>query len=315
MKQFYYAVTVLLYLTACSIRHSSLSDELGVRVVHHAVLAVSTEAVRFPFGGISGIDYDAKHNKYVAISDDKGEFGPPRAYLFRLSRNNQVEHIKEVVLTFGQESDIALLEVDPESVRFLSSDSIIWASELGNVFVTDLNAGRTSEFKIPIEFLPSDQVGSGARNNKFIEGISFLEGRKKVVFALESSLKQDGPVATTEAGAFTRILVFDFAKQKLLNEYLYPLDPIPLGSIATPPWSDNGVSEVLAIDDRRLLILERSGRHIGNMNFEYNVRCYLVSIAGTELALANSIDSETLEILEKELVFEMSDLIDTEEKL
>lgn len=311
-RVFLFAVSISL----CSCAHKgvlgNVKRALSATVYSHQEFKVPGSLAAFPVGGISGLDYDADQNKYIAISDDKGEYGPPRAYRFGLSNTDEIVEFEEIILAESS-SPNGGGTIDAESVRFLSSTSIVWSSEEGKVFVTNLNKLSTNEFKLPPHVLLSEHETIGARNNKFIEGVSFLRGKEKIVFALETSLKQDGPVATKDKGALSRILVFDFATQVLLDEYLYPLDPIPVESEAVPPWSDNGVSEVLAIDDSRLLVLERSGRHIGNMDFSYSVRCYLVSIDRAGLAQTTSSGSEAISILEKELVFEMDDLIDPEE--
>ena len=310
---FFFAVSVL--LSACSHKEvlGNTKHVPAAAVYSHQMFNVPENLTKYPVGGISGLDYDPEQKKYIAISDDKGEHGPVRAYRFGLSNTDEIVEFEEIILAESSPLNDRSEVIDAESVRFLSSRSILWSSEEGKVYVTNLDTTQTKEFKLPQHVLLNEQKNIGARKNKFIEGVSFLKGKEKIVFALETTLKQDGPVATTQAGALTRILVFDFAKQSLLNEYFYPLDSIPVASTATPPWSDNGVSEVLAIDDNRMLVLERSGRHIGNMDFAYSVRCYLVYIPDAKSPLLTNRGFKVLATLEKELVFEMSDFVDPEE--
>jgi hypothetical protein len=60
----------------------------------------------------------------------------------------------------------------------------------------------------------------------------------------------------------------------VLAQYAYPLDPVPGG----PGQADNGISEILALDARRLLVLERSGRRRGG-GFVFDTRLYVVDVA------------------------------------
>jgi hypothetical protein len=88
---------------------------------------------------------------------------------------------------------------------------------------------------------------------------------------MESSIYQDRSIASVDAGAFARFTKFD-SGGKVLGEYVYPLDPIPVKSAGE--HSDNGVSEVLAADDNRLLVLERSGVNDGHNHWTSHIRLY-----------------------------------------
>jgi len=65
-----------------------------------------------------------------------------------------------------------------------------------------------------------------------------------------------------------------------LAQYAYPLDPIPIaatGGKTTPRMTE--VSEILALDDRTLLVVERSGYEIDELVFKFAVRIYEATVA------------------------------------
>lgn len=71
--------------------------------------------------------------------------------------------------------------------------------------------------------------------------------RWKITFiAVESSLKQDGPIASPINSGTSRLLQFsidaDGRPSKQLHEYLYITDPVP--QVSKFGINDNGVSEV-----------------------------------------------------------------------
>ncbi|MCZ3114931.1 esterase-like activity of phytase family protein, partial [Acinetobacter baumannii] len=65
----------------------------------------------------------------------------------------------------------------------------------------------------------------------------------------------------------------------VLAQYVYPLDAIPAAP-APGRSADNGVTEILAIDDNRLLTLERAGVQGADGTFTTYVRLYQIDIRG-----------------------------------
>jgi hypothetical protein len=85
---------------------------------------------------------------------------------------------------------------------------------------------------------------------------------------------QDGPVSTVAVGGVTRITKLD-RQGKVAAQYAYRLDPI---QAAPARRGDNGISEILALDDHRLLVLERSGVEDESGRFAYHCRLYVVDV-------------------------------------
>src|SRR5688572_33294705 len=94
---------------------------------------------------------------------------------------------------------------------------------------------------------------------------------------MESALYQDGPIATPSAGAIARLTRLD-RDGNVLAQYAYPLDPIQAAPTGTN--GDNGFSEILALDDNRALLLERSGVEGGYGVWKMYMRVYAIDTTG-----------------------------------
>ena len=67
----------------------------------------------------------------------------------------------------------------------------------------------------------------------------------------------DGSLPTADAGALTRVTRFDVSTGTATAQYAYPLDPI-----TAPNGEENGLSDLVALDDDNFLVIERShGTH------------------------------------------------------
>ena len=151
----------------------------------------------------------------------------------------------------------------------------LWSSE------GDINAGRppalrradldgTFRDRFP---LPA-ALTAGVRHNLAYEGMAFTPSGDLWV-GLEAPAAQDGPVATPQAGALTRLTLLDrFGAVK--RQVAYPLDPVWK---ATPGKnSESGLSELLWLDDKRLLVLERAGVQVEGTNYAFHCRLYLADL-------------------------------------
>jgi hypothetical protein len=86
--------------------------------------------------------------------------------------------------------------------------------------------------------------------------LTFAPDGRSLWASIEWPLYGDGPIPTTRQGAVVRMTQFQ-RDGRVLRQFAYPLDAIP----AEPgPGKDaeNGVSEILALPDGELLVLERA---------------------------------------------------------
>jgi ribA/ribD-fused uncharacterized protein len=250
-------------------------------------------------GGLSGLDYQAATDTWISESDDKSEFSPARFYTLRLNYDeakfSSVE-VTDVTLfrqpdgTIYPDKAHALAQggdiPDLESVRFDPGDGSIWYTSEGdrrlgmNPFVR--HAARDGRFLAelpqPAMFRVHPHEEAGPRHNLSFEGLTFAPDGRTLWLAMEAPLYQDGPVPTPAAGAFSRLTHYDRAG-KILGQFAYPIDAIPVAA-APGKWNDNGVSEMLAINDHEFLLLERCGAQSADGGSHFHIRLYAVDVAG-----------------------------------
>jgi hypothetical protein len=63
----------------------------------------------------------------------------------------------------------------------------------------------------------------------------------------------------------------------MLAQFAYPIDPIPV-SPAPGRWADNGVSEILTVNEHQLLAIERAGVQGADDVFTFYIRIYEMDV-------------------------------------
>ncbi|PDV89793.1 hypothetical protein CO652_05415 [Rhizobium sp. H4] len=236
------------------------------------------------FGGISGLDFDAATGHYLAISDDRSDKAPARFYELDVdvdaSGLKGVSVVKHVTLKDKNGEPFAAKTVDPESIR-LGKDGIYWGSEgdakvLLPPFVRVAAPDGTflREFKLPEGFAPTIDKSTGIRDNLAFEDLGVAPSGDLFV-GVEAALYQDGPKPSLTTGSLSRIIRYDGATGEPKAQYVYPVSPIPQAAAKPDGGNDNGMSEMLALDDHRLLAVERSyAEGVGN-----NIKIMIMDVA------------------------------------
>jgi hypothetical protein len=279
-------------------------------------------------GGLSGIDYDAANDEWVMICDDRSQHNPARYYRARLAFDQHA--FTSVQLTgvttmrqpdgsaypskeayrpgVGAVPDLEALRVDPR-------DASIWYASEGDArlgldpFVR--HAARDGRFvaglPLPPLFTVAQDQRSGPRNNEAFEGLSFSPDGNSLWASLEGPLYQDGPLPDPTHGAASRITHFS-RNGKVLGQYVYPLDAIP----ARPGpgmASNNGISEILAIGDSKLLVLERAGVQGADGGYQTFVRLHEIDTAhATDVQHTQSLKAASYTPVRKRLVLDLATL-------
>ena len=272
---------VLMCISGCvSQQKSQWCDDSQARKAVSHYSGVLLQPNDLSWGGISAIDFEPVSNQLYVISDNRSETGAARIFQLDLTNEFQIQSTRGAYLSYGLDSVLSGKEVDAEAIRLHPDGWAIWSSEMpvkqSGVYITNLEDGVTRPLDIPSHVQYSDEGTTGYRPNQFIEGISFTPDYKYLFLALEAPLFQDDELPTTQRGADTRLLLYRVADFSLLAEYVVRLDPVPLESKALPKLQDNGISEILALDTEKLFILERSGSHVGDYDFDFNTRLYCV---------------------------------------
>ena len=238
-------------------------------------------------GGLSGIDYDPAADLYYLISDDRSAYSPTRFYTARLkiTEHEFSDAALQTVVTLlrpdgtpypprGSDDDDA---ADGEAIRFdRITGSLWWTSEgdrapgrragkprLIDPFIrqSSLDGRHMGEAPLDPMFRMSAQE-RGPRDNRAFEGATLSADAQSLWIAMEGPLIEDGPMPTSSRGAWSRFSRHDRMSSNAFGpmtmQHAYPIDPIPAEGALTLRHALNGVSEILAIDTNRFLVLERA---------------------------------------------------------
>lgn len=269
-------------------------------------------------GGLSGLDYDATTDRWLAVSDDKSEHGPARAYRLKIDYDESGVSgavATEVVPLRRPDGSTYPPETAPdfESLRIDPRDGSLWYASEGSEerglppFVRRAGPAGDHRDELPHlhRFAYSTCRGLGLRRNLAFEGLAFARDGNSLWLAVEGPLKQDGPVPTTTGGALTRLTRLG-RDGTVLAQYAYPLSPVPLAP-AEGKLADNGVSEIFALTDDRLLVLERSGRQDEAGVWRFTARLFEADCAGaTEIGDRPALAGDGICPLAKHLVFDFT---------
>ncbi|MBD8893069.1 esterase-like activity of phytase family protein [Roseibium litorale] len=264
---------------------SDCSASISLSFLGEVTLPTGTMIDGVEFGGISGLDYDFPSRRFIAISDDRSQKAPARFYDLDIQVDAKGLHSVNVsqttTLLDTNGKPFAEKTVDPEAIRF-SQDGILWTSE-GDakaglppfLRVTGDDGQFVREFVLPEGFAPSADKTSGIRNNNAFESLAVMKDGD-IIVGLEAALYQDGPASTLTNGSLARLIRFDATSGLAKAQYVYPVSPIPQAPVKADGWNDNGMPEILALDNHRLLTLERGyAQDIGN-----TIRLFMIDLDG-----------------------------------
>lgn len=298
------------------------------------IIPTGTPVLGTQLGGLSGIDYLAREQRYFAISDDRANSSlfPPnitdnRARFYELTLDlskfarsntpgfngvtiNSVTFIKK-----PNGSDFGPATLDPESIRF-DGTHLYWTSEgaragadLQDPFVRTMTraGGHVTELSTPSRFNP---VGSGAtdpgvRNNLAFESLTLSTDGTKAYAATENALVQDGPAASVTQGSPSRVVEFNKATGMPVAEFAYMVAPVVAPPVPANTFATNGLVEMLAIGDRQFITVERSfSNGVGNAIKLY----YADARSATNIASLESLVGETYTSINKQLLLDLAEL-------
>lgn len=217
-------------------RHSVTINPLKQQTFHHTV----------PAGNYSGIVH-LDGNRY-AIVDDKSK--TDGFYIFNIDIDSITGSIKSVkpehFLSSGLENR------DGEGIAFRKSDSTLYISgEHGNRILQYTIDGKFTgrEMDIPKEF-------STATDNYGFESLAYNDSTATFWTANESTLKIDGEQATSTNKVENIIRIQSFGDDlRPEQQFLYRMDA-PTADTKSYRYA-MGISELLALNDKSLLVLER----------------------------------------------------------
>jgi hypothetical protein len=296
----------LLVLAGCApARATAYFEFLGQRQISSAEVLDGTV-----IGGLSGISYDPVADLYYIISDDRSANGPARFYTARIAMSDNGIGDVEFVgthpwldrdgqpfgpLDFGRSDGEAVPPVippDPESIAFDGHrQRLYWTSEgerrvdgRGGPLLLDpwlrtagLDGSFLGEFRLP-EALRMSAGDHGPRRNSALEGLTLTPDGRYLWAAMEGPGYDDGPPPDEQHGAWVQVIRFVADSGVVDGRYTYPLDPVTAG-----PGGDNGLSDLVALDDGTFLVVERGfGTHVA-------VRIYRASLVESSTAMTKTL--------------------------
>jgi hypothetical protein len=271
---------------------------LGEQRLPHRTLYEGTTV-----GGLSGLDRDPRTGTWYLISDDRWRYNPARFYTGQLDIDPETGAFTGVRLTgvttlrrpdgspfpaYGQPES-----ADPETIRYDPyRRALLWGHEgdrpdadkpnipLSQLFLRWASTDGRHLGEVPVpRNLHLTATDKGPRRNFGFEGLAFAPHR--IAAVVEGPRHEDGQPPTVERGAPARITVWD-RSGRVLGQYAYPIDKLPAAPIPPTGTTDSGVSEILAVDDHRYLVLERSW--IEGVN--YRVKLYEIDVRGASNILS-----------------------------
>lgn len=281
-------------------------------------------------GGLSGIDYNPLTHQWIMISDDRSDLAPARFYTGRLNYDTHTfNSVNLTGVTSLKQPDGSTypsrteyqngakgVVPDLESIRFDPNNGSVWYTSEGDrhlglspfIRQASLKDGSyLSSFQLPDAFKLGTNPTSGFRNNLALEGTSFSPNGEFYFTSMEAPLYQDGSVPTVTAGGFTRITKYD-RQGHILAQYAYHVSKIP-AQPGPGKYADNGVSEMLAINNHEFLMLERSGVQSADGHFTDYIRIYKVDTRhATNINGVESLQSSEFKPVSKQLLLNLNTL-------
>ncbi|CAH0184665.1 hypothetical protein SRABI27_01345 [Pedobacter sp. Bi27] len=337
VSQFFFVYSVLtIVLSSCSttkyaaVKQNETSIS-SVKFLDEYIMPLNPIFQNTVVGGLSGIDYDVKQNQYYMISDDPSQHSPARIYTAKIDiKENKIDTVRVTGVTYILQANgkpypkygtDKRVKPDGESVRYNPlTQQWIWSSEGERLF----KDGDTTIVQPSLTFISTDgkfldtipmpkgfhftKTESGPRKNALFEGLTYADQYKTLYASLEEPLYQDGPQAAFEYDkALTRILKFDVATKKNITQYAYNLGAMPVKPTVENDWNVNGISEILAINNHTLLVMERAWAK-GHDDHTF-LKLYLVDLRSAENEIENnSFVQNPPRPLTKKLLFDFDSL-------
>ncbi len=285
----------------------------SAKFVGLAQLPRGVKAGGWPVGGLSGIAWDQRGGFLWAISDDRSQEGPARLVKLDFDEAALALRVREAVpLTRLDASPYPAGSIDGEGLALTPEGTLLVSSE-GDAsksiqpFVREVDAEghHVQEFPLPPEYLLDGTGKVGVRDNLGFEGLTLSVDGREVLLATENALTQDGPRAGLGVGSPVRLLRLDRSTGEPIAQHLYLTEPIAAAPRPRGGFAVNGVSSILALDGRRILVLERSfSDGVG-----VTVRLFEADLDGaTDVSAFPSLDGANVTPIAKRLLFDFGSL-------
>ena len=223
------------------------------------------------YGSISGLAPDEQRKEWVGVIDDREHSRLVWLTINFGASGLEVAPVRMQELSAGPLVDARrVTEADLESIVALPDGRFVMGEEGhvlkdGGVWQPALLQSThdgvvTHIIEFPKEFQISADGKTGLRDNQGFEGLA-VTPRGHLIAGMEQPLMQDGSV-TFERGGPGRLVEFEpsGATFKASRQWRYQISPTPYVENFDETCSDgeNGLVELLALSDTRLISMERS---------------------------------------------------------
>ena len=298
------------------------SCELTLRFIGMHSLPADVRVDGDLVGGLSGLDYDSVAREWYLVSDDRSEYGPARFFVAEM--NFDAQHVIGVSLRAARRFGGGVLgsSLRAGNAELIDTESIRVARSAGELLVAgEGDEGRRTgpwlrridpfghwlgDIPLPTSLIAPDlPTTRGPRPNRSLEGITYAPDGNALWLSMEAPLLQDGAEATASHGAdvrLTRLRLADGA----FTQYVYAADAARADGSES---SDNGVSEIVSLNEQELLVLERSGTRSSDGHFRFHTRLYCANWTGaTDVAAFESLAGQSYVRVAKRLLFDFDEL-------
>lgn len=262
MKYSVFFFVVFLFCSCAPSKYIVDKDSFSLRFLDDYVIPAETVFENTPIGGLSGIDY-LGGNKYLFISDQKSN---PRFYRASISLSEQkIDTVifSEVVLLKTSENsayknqafDLEAIRENPKTKKIVvTSEGNIKAEKNPGIYLVSPSGKILTTYAIP-EYFKAKSTAE-PQNNGVFEALSHNLDYSGIWVATELPLKADGPKPMlVKTISPVRITYFENSSQTAKKQFVYLLDSI--AKIPLLPFYINGVTDILAIEKNKFLVLER----------------------------------------------------------
>jgi endonuclease/exonuclease/phosphatase family metal-dependent hydrolase len=275
------SIVVAVLAVAASVAAADLEIDLLAEISLPGDLRIDRTLV----GGLSGLTYDPGCDIFYVVSDDRGSIDPPRFFTLKVrfdGKNTDAIVRGATILRDSGGIPFAPGVLDPEALALAQDGTLFLAFEgvphrgiPPMVARFGLEGTMIDELELPQYFLPNADGTRGVRDNFGFEGLALSPDGTRLFAAVENALAQDGPLTDLDRGSPARLLVFELPGGRPIAEFLYQVGAVPDQPEPPSAFRTNGISEILALDRHRLLVVERSfSAGVGN-----RVRLYLVDLS------------------------------------
>ena len=221
-----------------------VSLPVGAQVVEHEQHAFPKD---IPAGGYSGITW-LGDNRYAVVSDNTTHEG---FFLFNIQLNSKGDIVSAKKVGFkgnnGQGRD---------------NEGIAWRKKTNTFFITRENGSQVVELskdgKLTGRKLAIPKVFQGTTKAYGLEALTYNAVTQRFWITSESTLNGDGERATATNGVKNALRLQAFNDNlKPVAHYWYLMDEPECEAEMQPQRYAMGVSALTALDDGRLLVLER----------------------------------------------------------